>query len=362
MKVKGPNGRIIGLDLARAMAIIGMMIVNYKLAMEAQNGGPQWLRSATELFEGRASALFVILAGVGVSLMAARARASGEVKQLKEIRRTLLRRAAFLFLAGIGLLVMGWSADILHYYALFIALSALLLRLSDKTIFTWIILILITTEIQLIYLDYSYGWSENYHEYIGLWTWSGFVRNLLFNGFHPFFPWFGFFLLGLWIGRKDWLKQQDNRNRLLGITVVITIMAELFSHLIIRELTPGLGSEATQSLFGTKPMPPNLIYFCSAAASALSIMVLCIQVGERWKESRWMQALVSTGQLSLTHYVAHIVLGLVPLQWLGLLENGSVVFSTIYAFLFYVAMIIASVYWKKRHNRGPLELLMRSWE
>ncbi|MDN8587141.1 heparan-alpha-glucosaminide N-acetyltransferase domain-containing protein, partial [Paenibacillus sp. 11B] len=204
MQVKVPYGRIIGLDLARAMAIIGMMIVNYKLAMEAQNGEPQWLRFATELFEGRASALFVILAGVGVSLMAARARASGEVKQLKAIRSTLFRRAAFLFLAGIGLLVMGWSADILHYYALFIALSALLLRLSDKTIFTWMILILITTEIQLIYLDYSYGWSENYHEYVGLWTWSGFVRNLLFNGFHPFFPWFGFFLLGLWIGRKDW--------------------------------------------------------------------------------------------------------------------------------------------------------------
>ncbi|WP_353957331.1 DUF418 domain-containing protein [Paenibacillus silvae] len=185
------------------------------------------------------------------------------------------------------------------------------------------------------------------------------MRNLLFNGFHPFFPWFGFFLLGLWLGRKSWLKQQHTRKKLLGLSIAIAIVAELCSHFMIQGLAPSVGSETALSLFGTKPMPPNLIYFCSAAGSALTIMMVCIQVGERWKERRWMQALISTGQLSLTHYVAHIILGLVPLQWLGLLQNGSVVFSTVYAFLFYIAAITGSVYWKKRYSRGPLELLMR---
>ncbi|WP_458460106.1 DUF418 domain-containing protein [Paenibacillus sp.] len=90
--------------------------------------------------------------------------------------------------------------------------------------------------------------------------------------------------------------------------------------------------------------------------------VLCIQVAERWKESIWLQALISTGQLSLTHYVAHVLIGIVPLQLLGILENGSVVFSTIYALFFYVAATALSLYWKKRHSRGPLELVMRSWE
>ncbi|MFC9709013.1 DUF418 domain-containing protein [Paenibacillus sp. NPDC056933] len=362
MKQRASNGRIVGLDLARALAIFGMIIVNYKLAMGAQDAGPYWLRTATGIFEGRASALFVILAGIGVSLMTARARASGEEQTLKANRKTLYRRAAFLFLAGIFLLEIGWSADILHYYAVFIALSALLLQSSNKRLLAWIIFILITTVFQLIFLDYSYGWSEDYHEYVKLWTWSGFVRNLLFNGFHPLFPWLAFFLLGLWLGRKEWLKRKEARSRLLVISASIALLTEVGSRFIVREFTPVLGPEGAQSLFGSKPMPPNLIYVGAAAASALAVLVLCIQVAERWKESKWVQALISTGQLSLTHYVAHVVIGLAPLQWIGMLENGSVVFSTIYAFLFYITAIAISLHWKKRYGRGPLELLMRSWD
>lgn len=362
MKPKPPNERIAGLDLARAMAIIGMIIVNYKLAMGAQDAGPNWLRMATELFEGRASALFVILAGIGVSLMTAKARTSGNEELLKASRKTLCRRAAFLFVAGIGLLGIGWSADILHYYAVFIALSALLLRLSDKKLLGWMIVILTTTYLQLLYFDYSYGWSADYHEYAGLWTWPGFVRNLLFNGFHPLFPWLAFFLLGLWLGRKDWLIRKETRGRLLVIAASIAVVTELCSGLLVRKLSPGLGAEAAQALFGSKPMPPNLIYVFASAAWALTVLVLCIEFAEQRKGRKPLQILLTTGQLSLTHYVAHVIIGLVPLQLLGVLENGSVVLSTIHACLFYAAAVAFSVYWKKRHNRGPLELLMRKWE
>lgn len=34
--------RIIGLDIARAFAIIGMVIVNFKITMGAEEGGPPW--------------------------------------------------------------------------------------------------------------------------------------------------------------------------------------------------------------------------------------------------------------------------------------------------------------------------------
>ncbi|MGQ8872187.1 DUF418 domain-containing protein [Paenibacillus sp. TSA_86.1] len=109
-------------------------------------------------------------------------------------------------------------------------------------------------------------------------------------------------------------------------------------------------------------MPPNPMYFCAAAASALAVLIICIQVAERWRFRLWVQALISTGQLSLTHYVAHVIMGLAPLQLLDVLENGSVMFSTFYAFLFYAAAIVFSVYWKKQYNHGPLEKLMSRWE
>ncbi|WP_426334839.1 hypothetical protein ACN9MH_14815 [Paenibacillus silvae] len=64
--------------MARALAVIGMILVNYKLAMDPQAAEPGWLHATTGILEGRASALFVILAGIGVSLMTAKARASEE--------------------------------------------------------------------------------------------------------------------------------------------------------------------------------------------------------------------------------------------------------------------------------------------
>ncbi|KQX68039.1 heparan-alpha-glucosaminide N-acetyltransferase domain-containing protein [Paenibacillus sp. Root444D2] len=60
--------RITGLDLARAISILGMMFVNYKISMGAEGSGPAWLSWFVSLFEGRASAVFVVLAGIGFAI------------------------------------------------------------------------------------------------------------------------------------------------------------------------------------------------------------------------------------------------------------------------------------------------------
>src|SRR5690606_28996784 len=85
--------RIPGVDLARALAIIGMF---------AAHVGPTYLESpAGRLYalpHGRASVLFVVLAGVGVSLLA-----GSRSKGLAEARRRLLGRAWWLLPAGLVL-------------------------------------------------------------------------------------------------------------------------------------------------------------------------------------------------------------------------------------------------------------------
>ena len=67
--------RVSGFDLARALAIFGMVIVNFKIAMNAETGSPL-LMNFVKLFEGRASALFVILAGIGVTFLTNKVRGS----------------------------------------------------------------------------------------------------------------------------------------------------------------------------------------------------------------------------------------------------------------------------------------------
>lgn len=151
--------RITALDYARAWAIFGMIIVNYKLAMQAENDGPSWLRELAGLFEGRASSLFIILAGIGVSLMTAKARRSMDKEIIRQNRLSLYKRSGFLLGCGLLLLLIGWSADILHYYAVFMLVGAAMITVSDNKILGLFSVILLVSELSLILFDYSKGWD-----------------------------------------------------------------------------------------------------------------------------------------------------------------------------------------------------------
>ena len=75
------NTRIIGYDVARAIAILGMVLVNFKIVMWDGETGPYWLAWLVSLLEGRAAAIFVILAGVGLSLLSQRARLAKDTQK-----------------------------------------------------------------------------------------------------------------------------------------------------------------------------------------------------------------------------------------------------------------------------------------
>lgn len=100
---RGPilKQRIIGYDLARALAVFGMVIVNFKIVMSAEKNGPAWLVSLVGLLDGRAAATFVVLAGVGLSLLSQKGHAGKNRDRLAQDRRTLLKRALFLFILGL---------------------------------------------------------------------------------------------------------------------------------------------------------------------------------------------------------------------------------------------------------------------
>jgi hypothetical protein len=67
------TGRVIGFDVARSAAMLGMMVVHFSLVAAGDRAEPTWLAKILGLLDGRASATFVILAGIGVTLMARRA-------------------------------------------------------------------------------------------------------------------------------------------------------------------------------------------------------------------------------------------------------------------------------------------------
>jgi uncharacterized membrane protein YeiB len=358
LEMSQPKQRITALDYARAWAIFGMITVNYMLGMQAENSGPTWLRAIAALFEGRASALFVVLAGIGVSLMTAKARISMDKDIIRQHRNSLYKRAAFLFIAGMLLLIMGWNADILHYYAVFMLVASVLITVSDKIIIGLFTVILLASQLFLILFDYSKGWDISFHEYTDFWTIGGFIRNLLFNGFHPILPWICFFLIGMWIGRKGWLGR-ENRFRLLLWSLCGTVFFEAISRALIQWTSAVLDKEATHYLFATKPMPPTMLYVLSGTCSAIAVIAISLYVVDKSGRAPLTQAIINTGQLSLSHYIGHIIIGLGFLEAVGYLENGSLPFAISYGIAYFMIAILFSYVWRKWNKRGPVELMMR---
>ncbi|MCH2583028.1 MAG: heparan-alpha-glucosaminide N-acetyltransferase domain-containing protein, partial [Planctomycetes bacterium] len=63
---EGGAGRLQAYDVARGLAFLGMVIVNYKILLSGLSPvGPDWVNSLTGVFTGRAAALFVVVAGAG---------------------------------------------------------------------------------------------------------------------------------------------------------------------------------------------------------------------------------------------------------------------------------------------------------
>ncbi len=353
--------RLIGYDIARALAIFGMVIVNFKITMGAETNGPAWLVWLVGLLDGRAAATFVILAGVGISLLTRQARLSGDQVALAGKRRILIKRSAFLFCFGL-LYTPVWPADILHFYGVYILIGAVLLTSSDRIL--WLLAIAMATAflLLLVVADYESGWQWSTLTYTDFWTAAGMIRHLFFNGFHPVIPWTAFLLVGMWLGRKE-MSDPKVRHRILAGGVTATILAELSSHLLTAWMLarfPEANPTDIRDLCGTAPMPPTPLYLLSAGGTALALIGLCAGLTATPGRRSWcVHPLVTTGQLALTLYVAHVIIGMGVLEALGRLEQQSLNMAVVSALIFCVGAVTCAVIWRRFARHGPLEWLLR---
>lgn len=355
------NERIVGYDIARGLAVFGMVAVNYKIAMGASENGPAWLAALSGMLEGRAAALFVTLAGVGISLLSRQGRTLNDRVRLARDRRTLLRRACFLFIAG-ALYTSIYSADILHFYGVYILIAAFLLTASTRRLWFYGGLLTAAFAGLCLVLDYEQGWDWKTLEYDGLWTLRGTFRHLFFNGFHPVAPWLAFLLAGMAVGRQD-MGEPAVRRRVFVWGAGIALAAEGMSRLLVKMLSRGApadDAEALAAIFGTEAMPPMPLYVLAAGGAACAVIAASVALGERYASAAWARPLAAAGQLALTLYVAHVLVGLGILDALGRLENQSLPFALSAALAFCAAGAAFASLWRGRFRRGPLEAVMRA--
>jgi uncharacterized protein len=355
------NNRILGFDLARAYAIFGMLIVNFNIVFGSHND-ESLIGQFLMLFNGNSSSMFVILAGMGVALMTNRAEYSIEERQ--KLKAIVMKRGTFLFVFGL-IFYNWWFADILHFYGSYLHIAALLLFVP-KRFYLWAAGVsILIFHLLLFVIPYETGWNFETLQYTGFWTLTGFLRNTFYNGWNPVFPWLGFFLFGMWLGRLDWQNIKIKRNILLTGIGVFSLV-ETLQILANR----GYFNEDFAFYLTADYIPPFLPFMLSTASFSLIVITLCIFIGEKSAENKLLEHLSKTGQMTLTHYVAHLTFGLIILPVISgktdfnsINGNGSIssVFVLSYATFYYISSVIFSVMWSKRFKNGPLETLMRKF-
>ena len=351
--------RITGLDIARAFAVIGMVLVNFKITMGAETDGPPWLRAIAALFDGRAAAMFVVLAGIGASLGSRRARLGTDPDLRRRARVTLAKRALFLFVLGWAFFPV-WPADILHYYGVYLAIGAVVLFVSDRRLLTLAAGAVAVSLVFVVSFDPFANWDLRDYSYRGITTPTGFLRNLFLDGFHPVLPWIAFYFFGMWLGRTD-LRDRAWRRTLAIRAAVLVMVAEITAWTVLGPKGSSLDHLDDQSwrwLFSVQPIPPLPMYLIAGAGTAVLVICGSLWLGDHLPE-RVAEPLISTGQLALSIYLAHVFVGMGVLEAMSRLYGQDLSWAITTSLVFSASAVVFSWAWRRRFRRGPLEALMR---
>ena len=206
--------RIAGYDFARSLALFGLVAANFSIAFEIADFGLDNLLQARlhSLMRGGAIATFLVLGGVGISLLTQRGRKTNETHGITDSRKRLIRRAAALLVVGIccGLI---WNTSFLGFYSIYIVIGALLLTVSNRWLgsLAFVFVIVSVVFIFLIYGVLMHG----YFDYLEMlqngdtvqdsdpWSAEGMVSRLVQSRLDWIFSWTAFLLIGMWLGQQD---------------------------------------------------------------------------------------------------------------------------------------------------------------
>ncbi|TCP49247.1 putative membrane protein YeiB [Tamaricihabitans halophyticus] len=234
--VAGATGRLIAMDVARGLAVLGMYIAHVGPNPGDDDPASNWLIA----FYGRSSILFAVLAGVSLALMSGRTRpVSGRRQVDVTIRITV--RAVLVSALGVALIVLTQPLMmILVYYGLFFLLAIPFLRLRAKAL-AWLAVGTALLGPVVSFLWRAQVWPldppgearafevASFNSLTGL---SDTLPALLVTGAFPAITWMPFVFAGMAIGRIDWTPVR-NQYRLLATGAALVVAGYGGSRLLL---------------------------------------------------------------------------------------------------------------------------------
>jgi uncharacterized membrane protein YeiB len=334
--------RIAGIDLARALAILGMLAVHVGPTDEDGLAGTLY-----GLTHGRAAILFGLLAGVGVSLLA-----SSRSTTPAEARVTLAWRAMLLLPLGLALQRLDHGVFvILQDYALLFLLGIVVLGLRDG----WVLALAGASWLggSVAYLWGRIEWPEAFVRDAASWgdAPTELLHRLVLSGPYPLLTWAAPFLLGVWLGRRD-LRAPRVRVAL----VVTGAVGALASVALSRGLIAALGTPEDPSwgrLVVDDAHSQMPLWLLGATSAALLVLGASLWLADATGRLAW--PLVAVGQLAFTVYVGHL---LALHRWNEALTAEAVGRASLLVLGFTCAAALLATAWRAVLSRGPLELLL----
>lgn len=363
-RTRSGGHRLIGLDVARALALFGVVLMNFHGMISYPNQSEFPGSFIDRLFDIRAGVLstrfaatFVVVAGIGVTMLTDSARVRVERTSMIETRLRLVRRGSILLLGGY-FLDMAWPGTILFYYGAFFIIAAFIFHLRTVHLIAIgladvaaTLAVSIWRRSRLLDGDGTAWVSPSNIESL-----QDFLARTFLGYTHPVLPWMSFLITGIICGR--YLEKIRSRWRPIAITsAAITLVTYLIVSLI---RAVDVDSHAiAYTLTSMQPDERGLTYIVSTLSIAVAAIALIFASAEKSRSHIATIALQRAGQLSLTLYLGHVLFYYAFVEWTGWITGTGIASSIGLAVAYWMFAIAAGSWWHRRVGQGPAEVLYR---
>ncbi len=332
----GPS-RVAGLDLARGLAVIGMLAAHLLVIDAFDPTAPDtWI----DVVNGRSSILFATLAGVSLALItggrtprrgAARARASARIAL----------RGALLWVLGLALVSTGVPVYvILPAYALLFFLALPFLGLRSRTLFLVAAVVGLVMPLPVALVNDAGFWL----------TPDGELVSAVIGWAYPFPLWIAFLLAGLGIGRLD-LRRLRTAAALLAVGSALAVLG----YALAVAAADAAGRGVWGAVWTAEAHSGGVLEVIGSGGFAVAVIGACLLICRT--PLRWLVVpLRAVGGMPLSAYTAQIVAwALVATAVLGSPTDLDA-FRALHPFWpLTLTLVAACTAWALLVGRGPLE-------